>query len=87
MKLGKNFDEVCYPFICEISYLCDFEVTTDELCGLIGSALESTPAEFADLREDLDRIQPLAFHINGSIRGKLAVDEADMDRLKKSIEY
>lgn len=87
MKLGKNFDEVCYPFICEISYLCDFEVTTDELCGLIGSALESTPAEFADLREDLDRIQPLAFHINGSIRGKLAVDEADLDWLKQRLDY
>ena len=78
MKLSKNLDEICYPFICETSYLCDFEVTTDELCALTGGALEATPAEFADLRTDLDRLQPLAFHINGSIRGKLAVEEADL---------
>lgn len=38
MKLSKNLDEICYPFICETSYLCDFEVTTDELCSLIGAA-------------------------------------------------
>lgn len=87
MKLSKNFDEVCYPFICETSYLCDFEVTTDELCALIGSALEATPVEFADLRLDLERIQPLAFHINGSIRGKLAVEEADLDWLKERLHY
>ena len=87
MKPSKNLDEVCYPFICETSYLCDFEVTTDELCGLIGSALETTPAAWVDLREDLDRIQPLAFHINGSIRGKLAVEESDLFWLAQRLAY
>ena len=87
MKLSKNFDEVCYPFICETSYLCDFEVTTDELCALIGGAFEATPLEFGDLRADLDRIQPLAFHINGSIRGKLAVDNADLLWLLERLDY
>ena len=86
MKLSKNLDEICYPFICETSYLCDFEVTTDELCSLIGCALEATPVEFADLRADLDRIQPLAFHINGSIRGKLAVEEADLQWLLERLD-
>lgn len=87
MKPSKNWDEVCYPFICENSYLCDFEVTTDELCGLIGSALVATSAEYADIRADLDRIQPLAFHINGSIRGKLAVEESDLDWLKLRLAH
>ena len=87
MKPSKDMDEVCYPFICETSYLCDFEVTTDELCGLIGSAWASTPQEFTDVLQDLDRIQPLAFHINGSIRGKLAVQEADLDWLKQRLHY
>ncbi|WP_370679229.1 hypothetical protein [Comamonas sp. GB3 AK4-5] len=87
MKPSPILDEVCYPFICETSYLCDFEVTTDELCALIGSALAATPPEYADLLADLDRLQPLAFHINGSIRGKLAVEESDLDWLKDRLGY
>lgn len=87
MKPSKNWDEVCYPFIHETSYLCDFEVTTDELCALIGGALATTPVDYADLQADLDQLQPLAFHINGSIRGKLAVEESDLDWLKERLHY
>ena len=35
-----------------------------------------------DLAQDLDRLQPLAFHANGSIRGKLALDESDLQWLR-----
>jgi cob(I)alamin adenosyltransferase len=87
MKLSKDWDEVCYPFIHEPSYLCDFEVTTDELCALIGSALAETPTEYADLQADLDRVQSLAFHINGSIRGTLAVAEDDLVWLKQRLQH
>lgn len=80
MKLSKNWDEVCYPFIHQTDYLCDFEVVTDEWCTLIGmaySATESDP-QLTDLATDLAHMQPLAFHVNGSIRGKLAIDESDV---------
>ena len=87
MSNTRNWDECCYPFIAETSYLCDFEVTTDELCALIGSAWEATPPDMAELRADLDRIQPMAFHINGSIRGKLAVQESDLDWLKSRLHH
>ena len=87
MKLSKDLDEVCYPFICETSYLCDFEVTTDELCALMGGALAATPPELADVAADLARMQPVAFHINGSIRGKLAVEESDLDWLKQRLHH
>ena len=40
---GALRDEICYPFLYETSWLCDFEVATDELCGLIGSALSLLP--------------------------------------------
>ncbi|CDZ94474.1 hypothetical protein [Pseudomonas saudiphocaensis] len=43
LKLSKNRDEVCYPFIQETSVLCDFEVLTDELCGHIGEIIDLTP--------------------------------------------
>ena len=75
LKPGKNLDELCYPFIYETAYLCDYEVITDELCGHIGAVLADLPDEMADLRADLEQLQPLAFHLNGSVRGRLAIDE------------
>ena len=87
MKLSKNWDEVCYPFIHQTSCLCDFEVVTDELCALIGSAIAATPDEMHDIRKDLEDLQPLAFHINGSIRGRLAVTEEDQQWLLTKLQH
>lgn len=87
MKSGRNLDELCYPFIYETSYLCDFEVSTDELCGHIGAVLSLLPPEFADIANDLEQLQPLAFHINGSLRGRLAVEEADIAWLQTRLNH
>ena len=87
MKPGKNLDELCYPFIYETSYLCDYEVITDELCTLIGMALSAMPPEMEDLVQDLATLQPLAFHANGSIRGRLAVSEADLAWLNARMSH
>jgi ATP:cob(I)alamin adenosyltransferase len=78
MQRSKNSDELCYSFIYETSVLCDYEVITDELCGLIGAAFSLLPAGMDDIAADLDRLQPLAFHLNGSIRGRMAIEEADI---------
>ncbi|MFM9816532.1 UNVERIFIED_CONTAM: hypothetical protein K0B97_01125 [Spiribacter pallidus] len=78
MERSKNLDEVCYPFIHESGPLCDFEVITDELCGNIGAAISEMPSAFPDLRDDLEALQPMAFHLNGSLRGRLAITEADI---------
>ncbi|MCQ4308055.1 hypothetical protein NA645_08655 [Pseudomonas stutzeri] len=43
LKLSKNRDEICYPFIQDASVLCDFEVVTDELCGHIGEIIDLSP--------------------------------------------
>lgn len=88
MKHGRDVDENCYPFIYEAGHLCDFEVFTDELCGHIGAALSLLPdAGCADIRTDLAQIQPLAFHANGSLRGRLAVAEADIAWLKARLAH
>ena len=87
MQRSADLDEVCYPFIHETSPLCDFEVITDELCGNIGAALSSLPAEMTDLHADLDTLQPLAFHLNGSIRGRLAIQEADLTWAKARLDH
>ena len=87
LKPTGKLDELCYPFIFETSSLCDFEVVTDELCGHIGAVLSLLPADMPDIAQDLDLLQPLAFHVNGSIRGRLAVDEADIAWLQSRQDH
>ena len=88
MKHSRDHDENCYPFIYEAGHLCDFEAFTDELCGHLGAALSLLDdADCQDIRDDLARMQPLAFHANGSVRGRLALDEADIDWLKSRLQH
>lgn len=87
LKPTGKLDELCYPFIFEISSLCDFEVITDELCGHIGAILSLLPPNMSDIAQDLERLQPLAFHVNGSIRGRLAVEEADIAWLQSRQDH
>lgn len=81
LKRSNNKDELCYPFIYEQSWLCDFEVATDELCNHIGAILALLPDSHADIIQDLDQLQSLVYHLNGSIRGKLAISEDDIQWL------
>jgi ATP:cob(I)alamin adenosyltransferase len=80
MKPGKNRSELCYSFIYDPSWLTDYEIVTDELCTHLGMAVSATSADaaLADVARDLELMQPLAFHANGSIRGKMAVEESDL---------
>ncbi|MDR1889087.1 MAG: hypothetical protein LBQ81_06910 [Zoogloeaceae bacterium] len=91
MQRSKNPDELCYSFIYEPSILCDYEVVTDELCSLIGGAFSLLHGEGGiktdDIAADLDRLQPLAFHLNGSIRGRMAVEEADIIWLQGRLSH
>lgn len=88
MKHSRDTDENCYPFIYEAGALCDFEVFTDELCGHLGAALSLLEDPGCqDIVDDLAAIQPLAFHANGSVRGRVAIDEADIDWLKARLQY
>lgn len=81
LKRSKNIDELCYPFIYESSPLCDFEIATDELCNHIGGIMALLPSTLTDVAADLDKLQPMIYHLNGSIRGKLAIDEQDIQWL------
>jgi ATP:cob(I)alamin adenosyltransferase len=80
MKPGKTRSELCYSYIYNPSWLTDYEVMTDELCAHLGMAISAASAEasLADIVQDLEQLQPLAFHANGSIRGKMAVEETDI---------
>jgi ATP:cob(I)alamin adenosyltransferase len=77
--VSKDHGEICYPFIYEDSPVCDFEIATDELCSRVGLilTLELDPLS----RDILSRVQPNIYHLNGSVRGKLAIDEEQLQEL------
>jgi len=75
--VSKELSEICYPFIYEDSPVCDFEITADELCSRIGLVLAMDLDEFS--RDILTRMQPNVYHLNGSVRGKLAITEAEVE--------
>lgn len=77
--VSKAHGEICYPFIYEDSPVCDFEIAADELCSRIGLVLTMDLDPLS--RDILARVQPNVYHLNGSVRGKLAIDEAQLDEL------
>lgn len=89
MRRPKPSDlrEWCYPFIYETRLTCDYEILTDELCCHIGVVLSQLPAEFTDIRADLEQLQPLIYNLNGSVRGKNGIFEADIEWLKTRYTY
>ncbi len=77
--VSKDHGEICYPFIYEDSPVCDFEIAADELCSRIGLVLTK---ELDPLSHDiLTRVQPNVYHLNGSVRGKLAIGEKELQEL------
>ncbi|MGL5294802.1 MAG: ATP--cob(I)alamin adenosyltransferase [Aeromonas sp.] len=88
-KKPKDKRELCYPFIFETSYKCDFEIATDELCCQVGAVLALLPADPAtqEVVADLAALQRLIYNLNGSVRGKLGIFEADVDWLKGRYDH
>ncbi|NLS11704.1 ATP:cob(I)alamin adenosyltransferase [Vibrio sp. SM6] len=83
--ISKAYHEFCYPFIYEDSPVCDFEILADELCSRIGLLLtRELPANVGDI---LERLQPNVYHLNGSVRGKLAIDDAQFDELLSDYQW
>ena len=76
-RLSSNRDEICYPYIYETSRLCDYEILTDDLCRQVGGILTLLPKKLDSLRPELEQLQPMLYHLNGSVRGRCAVSEED----------
>ncbi|ELU09309.1 hypothetical protein CAPTEDRAFT_215503, partial [Capitella teleta] len=95
LKYSGDIRELCYPFIYEDSPLCDYEIITDELCATLGGVISELEGDerFADIYDFLDKLQPRIFHMNGSVRGKQAIFEEQIqwlagyfDQYQKEIE-
>ena len=83
LKKSSDIRELCYPFIYESSPLCDHEIITDELCSILGNVIYEIEGDerFGDIYDFLCELQPKIFHLNGSIRGKQAIFEEQVQWL------
>ncbi|MEG0438699.1 MAG: hypothetical protein RR587_05625 [Solibacillus sp.] len=87
--MKKDIRYSCYPFMREKISLVDYEIRTDSLTTRIGAVLPTLVEDDkgAIVLEDLQIIQPLAYHVNGSVRGKLAITEDDLNWLSGRYDF
>ena len=87
----------CFLYDDAADLKCDFEIATDEISSMIGllRSLLGDADKAADpgLAEDLCRINELMYHINPSLRTRVAVTKEELDwlfqktqRLQKEVE-
>lgn len=83
LKKSRDIRELCYPFVYEQSALCDYEIITDELCATLGGVITELEGDerFSDIYRFLDELQPKIFNLNGSIRGRQAIFEEQIQWL------
>ena len=84
-EMRKDVRFSCYPFMREKTSLVDFEIRTDSLTTRIGSAMAVVKNNI--VLTDLQIILPMAYHVNGSVRGKLAVTEEDLAWLSNRYDF
>lgn len=71
--MSMDYRYMAYPFLKEESRMCDYEVATDELTSMIGYAIHLVKHV-----DELPDMVEVIYHLNGSIRGQLAIDESDL---------
>ncbi|WP_431027154.1 hypothetical protein [Lysinibacillus sp. LZ02] len=78
--MAKDWRYSCYPFMREKSCLVDYEIRTDSLTTRIGDAIAilEESEKNAEVLAILRQIQPLAYHVNGSVRGRVAITAEDL---------
>lgn len=78
----------CYPFMREKVSTVDYEIRTDSLTTHVGVALAAVKKETVEVvAGDLLAILPMAYHVNGSVRGKLAVTDEDLAWLSNRYDF
>ena len=88
LELKKDARYSCYPFMREKASIVDFEIRTDSLTTQMGVALVAVnKATVRVVADDLLAILPMAYHVNGSVRGKLAVTEDDLAWLSDRYDF
>lgn len=63
----------------------DFEIRTDSLTTRIGEAIAVNPVQ--RVCDDSRYLQPMAYHLNSSVRGKIAVFPEDLEKLSELYDF
>ncbi len=85
--MKKDWRYSSYPFMREKSCLVDYEIRTDSLTTSIGAVIPCLSEKEQVVIHDLHLIQPLCYHANGSVRGKLAIMEEDLQWLSNRYDF
>ena len=78
----KDLRYLCYPYMRESASTVDFEIRTDSLTTRIGLAASLTK-DIPVVYEDLMYLLPIVYHLNGSVRGNMAITQEDLSRLSE----
>lgn len=78
MGKRKDMRYLCYPYMREAQATVDFEIESDALAVRIGQAA-SLVVTLEELRNDLLELVEMVYHLNGSVRGKMAISTADIN--------
>lgn len=74
--MKKNIDLISYPFLNEEFGCTDHEVLSDFLSSVLGRILAiGTP-----LYDETFWLMEMTLHLNGSVRGKLAITDKDIQK-------
>lgn len=82
----KDLRHLCYPYLRESASTVDYEVRTDSLTshmGLAASLTKDIPVVHSDLMYLLD----MGYNLNGSVRGQLAIQDEDLERLSNMYDF
>ena len=82
----KDLRFLCYPYMRESASTVDFEIRTDSLATRSGLAASLTK-DISIVHKDLMYLIEMAYHLNGSARGKVAITEEDLDRLSSMYDF
>ena len=85
--MKKDLRFVCYTYMHEKSCKVDYEVLSDALAVSIGMVLPHLTEKERVVTEDLEHIQLLSYHANGSVRGRLAIEEKDIEWLSERYDF
>ncbi|MDR3148320.1 MAG: ATP--cob(I)alamin adenosyltransferase [Treponema sp.] len=77
---------LAYTFLYEDAsdLRCDFEILSDEIASMIG--LLRSLVDDQDTKDDLARVNELMYHINPSLRTRVAVTEGELRWLEERSE-
>jgi len=84
----KKADLTSYPYLAEEGPLCDHELLTDGLSSLLAVTSTTASAVCPDIVPLLNSMVLNVYHMNGSIRGKNAITETEVEDIYlKYMEY